>query len=53
MTKRVDKKSVLPKKGENVEKAMEELDRIIQRVKERGTWKGIDVDEYIKMVRGL
>jgi hypothetical protein len=43
----------LMERWENTEKAMEELDELIQRVEERGTWKGVDVDEYMKMVRGL
>lgn len=53
MTKQINPNRHCPKKRKDVEKAMKNLDKLIQRVNERGTWKGVDVDEYLKMVRGL
>lgn len=36
----------------NPDDAMKELDEKIALVKERGTWKGVDVDKFIDEVRG-
>ena len=35
-----------------VEKAMAELNEKITQVQKNGTWDGVDVDEYMKEVRG-
>lgn len=37
---------------DNVEDAMKELQEKITQVKKNGTWDGVDVDEYMKQVRG-
>lgn len=37
---------------EQNEATMKELDEKIKKVSERGTWKGVDVDEYLNEVRG-
>lgn len=36
----------------NLDDAMKELDEKIALVKQRGTWKGVDVDKYMDDVRG-
>lgn len=36
----------------NLDDAMKELDEKIALVKQRGTWKGVDVDKYMDEIRG-
>ena len=37
---------------DDVDKAIEELQEKIELTKKNGTWDGVDVDEYIRELRG-